>query len=122
LLTAIPPAHRWHGLYSIRLPRSRSGLKARQNEFPPRWENLPAGGLPLDSHRVKVIRRLAILGLATVSTLVVLYLVTRDDAEAPERGISPALLAPRPCGMSSSPPRTFEHVIWLWMENKTYSQ
>jgi hypothetical protein len=27
-----------------------------------------------------------------------------------------------PCGTSSRPPQTFQHVIWIWMENKSYSQ
>jgi len=27
-----------------------------------------------------------------------------------------------PCGTRSAPPAQYTHVIWLWMENKTYSQ
>jgi chitodextrinase len=26
------------------------------------------------------------------------------------------------CGLTSTPPTTYKHVIWIWMENKTYSQ
>jgi fibronectin type 3 domain-containing protein len=27
-----------------------------------------------------------------------------------------------PCGTSVSPPATYQHVIWIWMENKSYNQ
>jgi fibronectin type 3 domain-containing protein len=27
-----------------------------------------------------------------------------------------------PCGTSDTPPQTFQHVIWIWMENKSYNQ
>jgi hypothetical protein len=28
----------------------------------------------------------------------------------------------RPCGWRSSPPKVWDHVIWIWMENHTYDQ
>jgi len=28
----------------------------------------------------------------------------------------------RPCGWRSSPPKAWDHVIWIWMENHTYHQ
>jgi phosphoesterase family protein len=71
---------------------------------------------------MKAITRIGILGLAAVATLAAVLLATRDHAEVAERNISPKLLASRPCGTSPTPPQTFEHVIWLWMENKTYSE
>lgn len=30
--------------------------------------------------------------------------------------------AESPCGWRSEPPATYEHVIWIWMENHTYDQ
>src|SRR5437879_1273150 len=28
----------------------------------------------------------------------------------------------QPCGTSASPPPVYDHVVWIWMENHTYSQ
>jgi phosphatidylinositol-3-phosphatase len=33
---------------------------------------------------------------------------------------SPAAAASRPCGTATAP-RTYRHVIWIWMENRSYS-
>jgi hypothetical protein len=31
-------------------------------------------------------------------------------------------LAASPCGTASTPPLTYDHVIWIWMENKAYTE
>src|SRR5947208_11073429 len=34
---------------------------------------------------------------------------------------SPAPDPARPCGWSAQPPQAYDHVIWIWMENKNAS-
>jgi hypothetical protein len=40
---------------------------------------------------------------------------------AAEASAAPAPSATTPCGTATTPPATYEHVVWIWMENKAFS-
>ena len=71
-------------------------------------------------------RSLSVLSLA--ATLAALALIVASAGAAPGRGPKPCRhkCPPPPpatdCGTKTGPPSTYAHVIWIWMENHSYSQ
>lgn len=68
--------------------------------------------------------RIAALAVLVAALTPVLLLGSRPLAEAAELGADPqsSALAAHPCGQASSHPGPIRHVVWIWMENHSYSQ
>ena len=43
-------------------------------------------------------------------------------ADQPQSGAQQLVVSRHPCGKAGPVPATYRHVIWIWMENKTYSE
>jgi hypothetical protein len=69
----------------------------------------------------RVSRRLCLgfaraFGIATALALTVAGTTAAATSTAPSKGRR------GPCGASATPPAVYDHVIWIWMENKTFNQ
>jgi hypothetical protein len=64
---------------------------------------------------VALLAAIVVLGIATMATANALDGSSRSAAGA----AAPALL--EPCGVASRAPARYDHVVWIFMENKTYS-
>jgi hypothetical protein len=60
--------------------------------------------------------------LLGVSVLAALAPLAAVRADAPVGVPVMAYSVPAPCGGAGNPPRTYDHVIWIWMENRSYSE
>jgi len=52
--------------------------------------------------------------------LVAAVMLAAAGTAAGVTAVSPAAAASRPCGTASAP-RTYQHVVWIWMENHSFS-
>src|SRR5205814_8311595 len=48
--------------------------------------------------------------------------VTTTSPTSTVQSTLPAQAASGPCGAEATPPPAYDHVIWIWMENKTFDQ
>lgn len=63
--------------------------------------------------------------VAAVALVAVLALVACGTTPEPSESPAPptrSQSADQPCGTRKAPPRHYRHVIWIWMENKSYDQ
>jgi phosphatidylinositol-3-phosphatase len=64
------------------------------------------------------------VGAAALLLLLTLAVVRSELAKAadPDADSRAQALASQPCGGSFKAPRQYQHVIWIWMENKSFQQ
>jgi phosphatidylinositol-3-phosphatase len=67
-----------------------------------------------------VVETLTTAGATTTTTTTTTTSTTSSSTLAPTTTTSPHPSGP--CGATTAPPATYEHVVWIVMENKTYSQ
>jgi len=75
---------------------------------------MPQAGLPASGNTIRqeVLVRIKLLLMAAV-------LLTACGAPTGGIASSPAAATPGSCGTAAAPPR-YQHVIWIWMENRSY--
>ena len=76
----------------------------------------------------KVSKSIAVIvGIALAATIALVAPIGHGSAARPPKPCRRNCPPPPPpptsdCGTKTGPPATYAHVIWIWMENKSYSQ